>query len=85
MLNLKDVLRATFTAQEHVQADKQKYDPRVCQCCGYERRNDEDPECVCDGLDWYMDKDGRVECQAHRFARAIGSSKNIFGMSRKPR
>jgi hypothetical protein len=81
-MSLKDVLRATFNAQEHNQADKQRFDPRVCQCCGYFRNRDEDPECVCDGLNWHMDKDGRIECEAHRFERAIGRGRTIFGMRR---
>ncbi len=82
-MNIKDMLRATFTAQEHNLPDAQKYDPRICQCCGYFRKDDEGPECVCDGLTWRMDKDGRVECEAHLFAKAIGKGKTIFGVSKK--
>lgn len=79
MHDLRGLVRNMHVATENADADKQVYDPRVCQCCGYERRHDEDPECVCDGLDWYMDKDGRIECQAHRFARAIdGPKKRLF-------
>lgn len=82
MLNLKDALRAKFRAEDHLLPDRQKYDPRICQCCGFFRKDDNAPECVCDGLDWYMDKDGRVECQAHRFARAIGQGKAIFPVAK---
>lgn len=78
-MSLKDALWATWNAREHNLPDAQKYDPRICQCCGNFRKDDEAPECVCDGLNWYLDKDGRIECEAHRFARAIGKSKSIFG------
>jgi hypothetical protein len=81
-MTLKDALRATFKAEDHVLPDKQKYDPRICQCCGYFRKRDEDPECVCDGLNWHMDKFGHVECEAHRFARVVGKGRTVFGMRR---
>lgn len=77
-MNLKDALRATFRAQDHNLPDGQKYDPSVCQCCGYLKRGPDSPECVCDGLDWYMIQGGGVECQAHKFARAIGRGKTTF-------
>lgn len=80
---LKDALRAAWTAQEQDREDRDRYSPLVCQCCGHAKKRDDDPECVCDGLHWYLDKDGRVECQAHRFARAIGGGKKQFLMTRK--
>ena len=77
-MGLKDLFRAQNVAAERLLADTQKFDKTVCQCCDYVRYKDSDPECVCDGLDLYMSKDGRVECQAHRFARAIGGGKTSF-------
>lgn len=77
-MSLKDVLRATFHAQEHLLPEKQKFDPRVCQCCGYFRKRDEDPECVCDGEDWFLGSDGRVECRPHKWARGLGLGKTVF-------
>ncbi len=78
MISLKDVLRATWTAQEQDHTSKERWTPLVCQCCGHRRKAEDDPECVCDGLDWYMDKGGAVECQAHRFVRAMGGGKKRF-------
>lgn len=54
---------------------KERFSPDICQCCGAVERPGE--TCVCDGLDWYMipGTNGAVECQAHRFARAIGANK----------
>ncbi len=74
---IKGALRAMLHAQEHLLPKKEVYDPRVCQCCGHYRKHDEDPECVCDGLRWFL-KDGVVECEAHRFARAVGEAKTQF-------
>lgn len=83
MSNLTEALRATWTAQEQDREDRDRYTPLVCQCCGFRRKTEDDPECVCAGLDWYMDKGGGVECQAHRFARALGGGKKRFLMTRK--
>lgn len=80
---LKDVLRQSNIAAEHLQPVRQRFAKNVCQCCGYERREEEDPECVCDGLDWHMDRDGRIECAAHKFTRAMGLGKTVFGISKK--
>lgn len=83
--SLKEVLRDRNVALENHDADKQKFDPLTCQCCGYRKERDDSPECVCDGLEWYMDKvGGGVECQAHRFARAVSGSpaKPIFLMDK---
>lgn len=71
-------LRAVNTANDSENLVKTKFDPLTCECCGHKRRTPEDPECVCAGLDWHLDKDGRVECQAHRFARAVGGNKRSF-------
>ena len=81
-MNLKDALRAQWNAREHVLPDAQRFDPRVCQCCGYAKRTAESPECVCDGIDWHMLPGGGVECQAHRFARSIGMGKKSFLVGR---
>ena len=81
-MNLKDALRATFAAQERNLPDKQRFDPLVCQCCGYAKRRADDPECVCDGISWHMGRDGRIECEAHRFARSIGGGKKTFLIGR---
>lgn len=68
-MELAGALRAAWTAQEHNLPDGQKYDPLVCQCCGYAKTVASAVECVCDRLDWYMVDGGGVECQAHRFQR----------------
>lgn len=81
-MDLRSALRAAFNAEDHVLPDKQGFDPQVCQCCDAVRKHPDDPECVCDGLNWYLDQDGRVECEAHRFARAVGGSKKSFGFWR---
>lgn len=75
---LKDMLREAWVAQEQDREDRQKFIKTVCQCCGYARYKDSDPECVCDGTKWYLEKDGRVECEPHRFARAIGQGRKSF-------
>lgn len=62
---------------------KTKFSSLVCECCGHSRKVDTDPECVCAGLDWYLNSDGRVECQAHRFARAIGVPPTTFIMGNR--
>lgn len=60
---------------------REKYDRTVCQCCGYREHKGSVETCLCDGLEWYMLPDGRVECQAHRFARAInGGRKKFMGL-----
>jgi hypothetical protein len=82
-MNLRDALRNAWTAQEQDREDGQKFEEDICQCCGYWRKDYKDPECVCAGLDWYMDKAGHVECQAHRFARAVGEKKQTFIMKGK--
>lgn len=74
------MLRSSWIAQEKDLEDRDKYTPLVCQCCGHRKKNLDDAECVCDGLDWYLDKFGNVECQAHRFARAAGLGKKTFLM-----
>jgi hypothetical protein len=79
-MNLRDALRAGWTAQEQDLEDRQTFQKDVCQCCGHLKKSEADPECVCDGLDWYLDKFGNVECQAHRFARAIGQGKKSFAL-----
>jgi hypothetical protein len=84
-MRLADVLRTTWNAQEHVLPDTDKFDVRVCQCCGFRRTHEQDPECVCDGLDWYVLPGGSVECQAHKFARAIGQGKKTFTFFRGDR
>lgn len=81
-MSLTDALRTMWDAEQRVQADKQRFDPLVCQCCGADTSKG---ECVCDGLNWHLDKDGRVECEAHRFARAVGGSKKSFGFWRLKR
>lgn len=59
--------------------DKQRYDPLVCQCCGFVQKRPSDPTCLCDGLDWYMLPNGDVECQGHRLKRMIdGESRKRF-------
>lgn len=78
-MELKDALRAQYVAQEHNLPDLQRFDPLVCQCCGYAKAKASDPECVCDGLDWYMRAGGGVECQAHKFARSVGLAPKVFG------
>ena len=82
-MGLPDVLRRAWTAQERDLKDGQKFQRDVCQCCGYRKPRKDSPECVCDGLDWYMLPGGGVECQAHKFARAIGVGKKIFVMGSK--
>lgn len=72
------LLRSAWEAEQHVLPDVTRYDPNVCQCCGYTRRNENDPECVCDSLDWYMVKDGGIECQAHKFVRGLGIATKTF-------
>ena len=81
-MRLKDALRATWTAQEHILPDGQQYDESICQCCGYAKISATALECVCDRLPWYMLPDGNVECQAHKFARA---GLRVPGASSKPR
>jgi hypothetical protein len=77
-MNLKDALRAQNIAAELDLSDRQTFQREVCQCCEAVRSKPTDPECVCDGLEWYLSRDGRVECQAHRFARALGGGKTSF-------
>ena len=63
---------------------KQRFQPDACQCCG--ARDMPGVVCVCDGLDWYILPGGAVECQAHRFARAIdpvGSRKKFWFFGKK--
>ena len=81
-MELRSALRAQFTAQELDREDRQRFQKNVCQCCGYSKRHPNDPECVCDGMDWYMVPGGSVECQAHKFARAIGEGKKTFLMGK---
>lgn len=71
MMTLAEALRERNLAVEHVQQDNQHYDPLVCQCCGHVKKHEDDPECLCDGLQWFQSKDGRVECAAHRFKRIV--------------
>lgn len=59
---------------------KERFQYDACQCCGHRETNEN--TCVCDGLDWYMDRFGNVECQAHKFARAIGDGKKTFLMGK---
>ena len=66
-------LEKQFNSREKFQAD-------TCQSCGARERPNE--ACVCDGLDWYMLPGGGVECQAHRFARAIGGTKKFWFFKR---
>jgi hypothetical protein len=75
-----NAFRQVNIANERENLDKRRFNPLVCQCCNYTKATADDPECVCDGLDWYMDKAGNVECQAHRFARAIGATPTTFLM-----
>lgn len=82
-MELRDALRATNVAQELDLEDRQQFQRNVCQCCGYRKVNQHDPECVCDGLDWHMLPGGSVECAAHKFARAIGDGKKVFLMDGK--
>lgn len=72
------LLRSAWDAEQHVLPDVQRYDPMVCQCCGHRRFKDTDPECVCDGLDWYMIKGGGIECQGHKMLRAFGATAKTF-------
>ena len=60
---------------------RQRFQHDVCQCCG--ARETTGATCVCDGLDWYMLPGGGVECQAHKFARAIGDGKKTFLMGKQ--
>ena len=80
-MRIADALRAANIAQEHVQEDKQRFDPKVCQCCGYAKTTDSAAECVCAGIPWYMIPGGGIECQAHRFARAAGKTPKRFDFS----
>jgi hypothetical protein len=73
-----DAYTTVQIANEAENLVKNQFSPLVCQCCGHTKKVDTDPECVCAGLEWYLDKDGRVECQAHRFARAVGGNKRSF-------
>ena len=75
--------RERDSAFERNTHDKQTYQSNVCQCCDFRSTGDE--VCVCDGLDWYMLPDGSVECQAHKFARAIGQGKKTFSFFRGSR
>lgn len=65
-------------AMESDRADSQRYDPLTCQCCGHKRHSTADPECICDGLDWYQLPGGHMECVAHRFERMLGKKKRTF-------
>jgi len=62
--------------------DRTEYDRNVCQCCGF--RDTGGPSlCVCAGLDWYQLPNGSVECQAHRFARAVNlQQRRVFDFGR---
>jgi hypothetical protein len=80
---IPDTLRAMFAARERDLEDGQDFQRNVCQCCGYRKPRQDSPECVCDGLDWYMLPGGSVECAAHKFSRAIGDGKKVFLMGGK--
>jgi len=72
--------RATVEHDFHVEQGsgavvRERYDRAICQCCGFRERQGSVETCVCAGLDWYMLPGGGVECQAHRFARAVGEQK----------
>lgn len=73
------LLWRAWDAEQHVLPDKQRYDMRICQCCGYEKQTDYAVECVCDQQDWYMLPGGGVECQIHRMMRAMGQMPTVFG------
>ena len=77
-MNLRDALRAQWGAEQKVLPDAQQYDPLICQCCGFTRKQLSDPECICDGTRWFGLPGGGVECEPHRFARAIGRNKSWF-------
>lgn len=57
---------------------KEKFDPAVCQCCGYRKPKGSLQECVCDGTEWYQLPDGRIECLPHKTARAIHGERRRF-------
>lgn len=62
---------------------RERFDPLVCQCCGAREQPGSLIKCVCDGTEWYQSADGRVECQPHRFARAIhGNSRKWWRFGR---
>lgn len=61
-------------------SSRERFDPLVCQCCGERRTADELPSCVCTGIPWYQSADGRVECQAHKWARAINPQNTTFDL-----
>lgn len=82
-MSLKDALRAMWTAQELDREDSQLFQKTTCQCCGFQRHQSTDPECVCDGLDWHMLPGGSVECAAHKLMRAVGDGKKTFLMGKK--
>lgn len=82
-MDFRNVLRAAWVAQERDLEERQKFQKNICQCCGYRKVKPTDPECVCDGLDWYMLPGGSVECAGHKFARAIGDGKKTFLMGKK--
>ena len=54
---------------------RERFDPLTCQCCGFKRHRPDEPDCVCDGLDWYHLPNGDIECVAHRFERHMGRKK----------
>ena len=68
--------REQGTALQSDRSTREKFPVDTCQCCGARERPGQ--TCVCDGLDWYMLPGGGVECQAHRFARAIDPAKKKF-------
>jgi hypothetical protein len=51
----------------------------ICQCCEYVQKEGEQP-CLCDGLPWFLDGYGNLECQAHKFARALGLNTKTFDL-----
>lgn len=73
------LLRQVWDAEQHVLPDAQRFDSRICQCCGYAKASDSALECVCDQQDWYMLPGGGVECQIHRMMRAMGKMPTVFG------
>lgn len=55
--------------------DKQVYQKDICQCCSLESKSE---RCICNGIRWFMDEQGDVECEAHRMKRLIDGSKRKF-------
>lgn len=80
MVELATVEREFYEDKTGGEDRHTRFDPTVCQCCGFKEKPG--ATCVCAGTDWFQLPDGRMECMPHRTARAIHGNRKWWDFRR---